>query len=248
VIQPPFQVHQAGDTAIIVEFGELITSQINALVLDYSQQIEAMEIPGVIETVPTFRSLMIEYDPDVIATGDLISSLAHIAPRRGAARPGRKTWQLPVCYEGECAMDLEEVAARLNLTPEDVVARHVAVTYDVFMLGFLPGQPYLGELSPTLRLPRRTSPRLRIPGGSIGIATSLTCVFPAPTPCGWHIIGRTPIPMWDLQTDRSPIFAPGDRIQLQPIGFDAYADYVQRIARDGYRLLPLEGGAPCPLH
>ena len=246
--QPAFQIHQAGDTAIVVEFGELIAPQINALVLEYSEQIDAMAIPGVIETVPTFRSLMIEYDPDVVSTGNLIASLDHVALGVQKTHAGRRTWQLPVCYEGDCAMDLDEVAARLNLTRDALIARHTETAYDVFMLGFLPGQPYLGELPLNMRLPRRASPRLRIPRGSVGIATSLTCIFPAETPCGWHIIGRTPIPLWDLQSDRAPLFAPGDRIELQAICRDRFEDYARRVASEGFRLLPVDGGASCLVH
>ena len=243
-----FQIHQAGDTAIVVEFGELIAPQINALVLEYSEQIDAMAIPGVIETVPTFRSLMIEYDPDVVTTQGLIARLDRIAIGGGKIHAGRRTWQLPVCYDGDCALDLEEVASRLNMSRDELIARHTGASYDVFMLGFLPGQPYLGELAQNLRLPRRSSPRLRIPRGSVGIATSLTCIFPAETPCGWHVIGRTPFPLWDLQCDKAPIFAPGDRVELRAIDRDTYENYVHRIACEGFRLLPVEGAATCQVH
>lgn len=243
-----FQVHHAGDTALVIEFGEKIAAPINAMVLDLSNLIDAQAITGVIETVPTFRSLMIQYDPDVISADELLARLDSLAPVRTHDPYSRRLWSLPVCYEDDCAMDLAEVAARAGMTSRDVVSRHTALPYDVFMLGFLPGQPYLGELPPALCLPRRTSPRLRIPAGSVGIATSLTCIYPAETPCGWHIIGRTPIPMWNLQSEGRPIFAPGDRVRLRAIGLDEFRDLSERVAADAFRLVPMESEATCQPH
>lgn len=243
-----FRVHLAGDTALVVEFGTTIAASINAMVLELSTQIEARSIPGVVETVPTFRSLMIQYDPDVIAAQDLVAELDRLAPSRTRVNSPTRLWRLPVCYDGDCAMDLAEVAARLGLTREAVVARHTSLSYDVFMLGFLPGQPYLGELPQDLRLPRRVTPRLRIPAGSVGIATSLTCVYPAETPCGWHIVGRTPVHLWDFHSQGMPLFAPGDRVQLCAITADEYRDLDARIAADAFRLAPLECEATCPPH
>jgi inhibitor of KinA len=243
-----FRVHYAGDTALIVEFGDRIAAPLNAMVLGLSDLIEAEGISGVIETVPTFRSLMIQYDPDVITAQELVDRLDRLTPAQTQGASSRRFWELPVCYEHDCAMDLAEVATRLGLSCDDVVAQHTAIPYDVFMLGFLPGQPYLGELPQGLRLPRRTSPRTRIPAGSIGIATSLTCVYPAETPCGWHIIGRTPVPMWNLQSQGKPLFAPGDRVRLRAIGLDEFQDLAERVAADAFRLVPLESETSCQPH
>ena len=248
MINAPFQIHQAGDTAIVVEFGEQIASQINSLVLDYSEQIGALELPGVVETVPTFRSLLIQYDPDIITTADLVSSVESLSPASRHTSPTRRQWTLPVCYEGGCALDLALVAEQLGKTVNDIIDQHSAMNYDVFMLGFLPGQPYLGEINEGLRLPRRTSPRLRIPAGSVGIATSLTCVFPSQTPCGWHIIGRSPIPMWNMDQEQSPLFAPGDRVRLEPIGLSAFERLSLAVTHEGFRLSPDHGSALCLAH
>jgi KipI family sensor histidine kinase inhibitor len=116
------------------------------------------------------------------------------------------------------------------------------------MLGFLPGQPYLGELPECLRLPRRSTPRLRIPAGSVGIATSLTCVYPSETPCGWHIIGRTPVPMWNLQSQSKPLFAPGDRVRLRAISIDEFRELSDQISAESFRLIPEDGEATCHSH
>jgi KipI family sensor histidine kinase inhibitor len=134
------------------------------------------------------------------------------------------------------------------MTVKDIIDQHSAMNYDVFMLGFLPGQPYLGEINEGLRLPRRTSPRLRIPAGSVGIATSLTCVFPSETPCGWHIIGRSPIPMWNMDQEQSPLFAPGDRVRLEPIGLSAFERLSLAVTHEGFRLSPDHGSALCLAH
>ena len=248
MIHAPFQIHQAGDTAIVVEFGEQIASRINSLVLDYSEQIGALELPGVVETVPTFRSLLIQYDPDIITTADIVASVESLSPAGGHTSPTRRNWTLPVCYEGECALDLAAVADQLGMSTGKLIERHTAESYDVFMLGFLPGQPYLGEIDQCLRLPRRTSPRLRIPAGSVGIATSLTCVFPAETPCGWHILGRSPIPMWNMDQEQSPLFAPGDRVRLEPVSLSTFESFSKAVTHEGFRLSPDVGSAACLPH
>src|SRR5262249_41642740 len=125
--------------------------------------------------------------------------------------PGR-SWRLPVCYDPRFAPDLDAVAERAHSSKQDVVERHCGSIYHVYMLGFLPGQAYMGDLPRELELPRRPTPRLKIAAGSLAIADKMTCIFPMETPCGWHVIGRSPIPLWKQSTGSHPLLAPGDTV------------------------------------
>ncbi len=129
-----------------------------------------------------------------------------------ATEAAGRHWRLPVCYDASLAPDLGDVAARTGLTPAQVIERHSAPTYHVYMLGFLPGQAYMGDVAAELALPRRPSPRMKIPAGSVAIAMTMTCIFPSETPCGWHLIGRWPVPLWDLRASSStPLLRPATR-------------------------------------
>ena len=146
--------------------------------------------------------------------------------RVGAVKQQARLWRIPVCYEGEYAPDLAEVATRTGLDPDDVVRLHTTVRFHVYMLGFLPGFPYLGDLPERLILPRRKDPRLRVPAGSVAVATNLTAVYAHESPGGWHLIGRTPVVFFDAKKDRPSVLAPGDAVVFKPIGKDEF----QRLA------------------
>ena len=165
---------------------------------------------GVVETVPTFRSLMVHYDP--LATSRRRSRTRDRRadrPRPGSADAGARLCD-PVCYDGEFAPDLAEVGHLTGLARADVVALHSGVRYHVYMLGFLPGFPYMGDLAAELALPRRADPRVRVPAGSVSIATSLTAIYPYESPGGWHLIGATPIRFLIPPASRRSIAAAGD--------------------------------------
>ena len=187
---------------------------------------------GIVETVPTFRSLAIYYDPLLTSRGELQRAIEPLLDLGDNPRAGARLWHVPVCYEGEFAPDLAEVARLTGLTPNDVVALHSGTRFHVYMLGFLPGFPYMGDLPPQLALPRRADPRLRVPAGSISIATSLTAIYPYESPGGWHLIGATPIRMFDPERPKPALFAPGDAVKLS-------ADRCRRI-----RIDPPGGGEP----
>jgi KipI family sensor histidine kinase inhibitor len=217
----------AGDTALVVEFGQAIDRNLNAKVLALARSIErraaAGRFKGLIETVPTFRSLMIYYDPLVLDPAELAAELEEMLRNLQPAPPAGRVWQLPVCYDPQVGPDLAEVAQRTGLTPSQIVERHSAVTYHVYMLGFLPGQAYMGDLPAQLELPRRATPRLSIPAGSLAIAMNMTCIFPLQTPCGWHLIGRSPVPLWDGDAGRA-LLAPGDQVRFAPISLREFEE------------------------
>lgn len=240
-----FHVHHAGDTAIVFEFGDIIAPHLNAMVLEFSDTIEALRIPGVVEAVPTFRSLLVEYDPEIISAESLIATLSEFPKQAIAAPRARRSWVLPICYDEKFAPDLGEVCKGLDLSPRVVTELHSSCAYEVFMLGFLPGQPYLGEVDPALRLSRRSSPRSRIDAGAVGIAGSMTSIFPTPSPSGWNIIGRTPVPLWNFRTQSSPLLQPGDCVRFMPISQTDFASISAQVETGEFALHPVEERDPC---
>ena len=154
-----------GDTALAIELGDRVDRRISGLVLALAARVKAAGIAGVVEIVPTFRSLMIHYDPLTVPQSELQDRLAPLLSDLDAAESPGRLWRLPVCYHESLAPDLGEVATRTGLTPDQVVERHSAVTYHVYMVGFLPGFPYLGDLPAELVLPRRENPRTALPAG-----------------------------------------------------------------------------------
>jgi inhibitor of KinA len=225
-----YRLLSAGDTALSVEFGERIDRRLSDLVLAFMRRFAEAKIAGVVECVPTFRSLTIYYDPSLLPYAVLGAHIDRLMQDLYADETTGRFWRLPVCYDESMAPDLGEVAARANLTPAQVVERHSAVTYHVYMLGFLPGQPYLGDVPGELALPRRQSPRMKIPAGSLAVAMTMTCIFPMETPCGWHLIGRCPVPLWDLRSGSMPLLRPGDKVDFAPVSIREYDDLLNKAA------------------
>ncbi|HYZ42342.1 MAG TPA: 5-oxoprolinase subunit PxpB [Stellaceae bacterium] len=222
----------AGDRAVLIEFGARIDRELSKLVLRFNAIIRATPPAGVVETVPTFRSLMVYYNPLITSRSEIEKTLSELIDRHETPATMTKLWYVPICYEGEFAPDLEEVARLTGLTPAEVVARHSAPEFHVYMLGFLPGFPYMGDLPEVLALPRRADPRMRVPAGSVSIATSLTAIYPYESPGGWHLIGATPVRLFD--PDRTPpaLLAPGDAVKFRPIDAAAFAA-IRRAVGDG---------------
>jgi KipI family sensor histidine kinase inhibitor len=229
-----YKVLPAGDTALIVEFGEAVNLQLNCQVLSLARRLQELRLAGIIETVPTIRSLSIYYEPLILSADELKARIAELMQDLPLVQGSGRTWRLPVCYDPELAPDLSHVAERSGLSPTQVIDLHCSVTYHVYMLGFLPGLAYLGKVPDGLALPRRENPRPRIPPGSVGIGTSLTCIYPAETPCGWHLIGRSPVQLWDQNRTNGALLAAGDKVQLEPISLDHYGRRSQRHEVDSY--------------
>jgi KipI family sensor histidine kinase inhibitor len=225
-----------GDTALSVELGDRVDRHISAMVLALAARVKAAAVAGIVEIVPTFRSLTIHYDPLTVPQSELKARLAPLLSDLDAADSSGRLWRLPVCYQESLAPDLAEVAARTGLSPEQVVERHSGVTYHVYMVGFLPGYPYLGDLPPELALPRRDNPRTAVPAGSVAIATTLTAVYALQSPGGWHLIGRTPAPLWDLRRDPPVLLTAGDRVRFEPISLGDYDALSRRSAAGEMRL------------
>jgi len=226
----------AGDRALVVEFGDRVNRTLSERVLRLDAMIRSNPPVGTVETVPSFRSLAIYYDPLLTSQGELRRAIAPLLDLGDDPRAGARLWHVPVCYEGEFGPDLAEVARLTGSTPHDVVALHSGTRFHVYMLGFLPGFPYMGDLPPQLALPRRADPRLRVPAGSISIATTLTAIYPYESPGGWHLIGATPIRMFDPERPKPALFAPGDAVMFQPIDAAAFTSIRKAVETRGYKV------------
>ena len=221
---PPPRILPSGDSAITVEFSRNIDDAANQRVLALDRTLANAPIPGVTETVPTYRSLLVHYDPltiDFDTLGEQLGALAQlpVPPTTKARR-----WRIPVVYGGEHGIDLEDVAKTLNTTPDDVVARHVAGDYRVAMIGFTPGWSYLSGLQNSLHMPRRQNPRLLTPAGTISIGGVQAGVQCLAGPSGWHLLGRTAVRTYQLHRDPTFLLEPGDRVKFVAVDDKTFAE------------------------
>ena len=224
-----YSVRPAGDTALVIDFGNRIEIDLSKKVLALAHELEALHLDGVIEIVPTIRSLSVYYEPLIIPAATLEKKIADILRNLRDASVDSRRWLIPVCYDPSLAPDLHEVAERCGLTVDQLIELHASRTYHAYMLGFLPGLAYLGDLPEKLGLPRRNTPRPRIPGGSLGMAGKMTCIFPMATPCGLHLIGRSPVALWDQHSKDGAVLSPGDKVRFEPISLQHY----ERLQREG---------------
>ena len=212
----------AGDAAFTIEFGATVDPALLAAVHALDTAIAARQaaggLAGLIETMPTFRSLTVFFDPLLTGRQALIDELRPLfdAAEHAPMVPGRR-WCLPVCYEGDAGPDLASTARAIGATVEEVVGLHSGTEVGVYMLGFLPGFPFMGDLPERLRLPRRTEPRVRVPAGSVAIAGGLTSIYPCESPGGWHLLGRCPVPLFDPSRDTPALLACGDRVRFEAV-------------------------------
>ena len=225
-----------GDCALTVEFGQEISEEINGRVQSLAMALKSAAIPGVLEWVPTYRSLLVCYDPVKISCRRLMIMLRRLIGKAGrVAQRGLRIWQVPVCYGGEFGEDLGFVAQNAGMTPEEVVSLHSNTEYRIYMLGFLPGFAYLGGLDKRIHTPRLTSPRTRIPPGSVGIGGEQTGIYPIASPGGWQLIGRTPVKPYDPRRALPILFEAGDFLRFVPIGEDRFREISAQVESGTYK-------------
>ncbi len=213
-----------GDAAFTVEFGDTLAPDIHGRVLGFAGALAALaeRHPGIVEWVPTFRSVTVHFDPDRVDAGLLGADLLALAGEGRQATVGGRLWTLPVCFDADFAPDLAEVARASGMGREAVVDVLSATEFTVYMLGFLPGFPYLGGLPAALELPRLATPRLRVPAGSVAIAGRMCAAHPWDSPGGWRLVGRTGTRLFDAANPSRPaLLAPGDRVRWQAVGREA---------------------------
>ena len=212
-----------GDTGISVEFDDVIDPRVNAEVRRLFRTLRTAQPAGILDLIPTYRALFIEYDPCDCSFERLVLLVeAAVRGDAEASVPDAPVIEIPVCYGGEYGPDLDEVAAYHQMSVEEVIELHRRPVYTVYMLGFTPGFPYLGGLDERLVTPRKKKPRLRVPAGSVGIADRQTGIYSADSPGGWQIIGRTSVTLFDPARAEPFLFKAGDRVQFNPVSKEAF--------------------------
>ena len=221
------QLVPVGDTGVLAVFEQKIDEEIGAQVAALDAAVRGAKIPGTGETVPAFASLLVRYDPLLTDYGAVAGAVDALARRLPPPEPGAgRLVTIPVCYGGAYGPDLAFVAQHAGLTEAEVVRRHTGRDYRIYMLGFLPGFPYLGGLDPALCTPRLQNPRTAIPAGSVGIGGEQTGIYPVASPGGWQLIGRTPLDLFD--PERPPRYAAGDRIRFTAITAEQFAKLAEK--------------------
>lgn len=208
----------AGDTSILIEFGNEISSEVNQRVMALDECLNRERLAGIVETVPAYRSLTVHYRPEVIRCKALQERLRQLLAGIGLQQTKRrKIYEIPVLYGGEQGPDLAYVAQYSKKTCEEVIRLHSKPEYLIYMLGFTPGFPYLGGMDRSIAVPRLEKPRTKIPAGSIGIAGEQTGIYPLDSPGGWQLIGQTPVRLYDPGNERPILLEAGSLIQFRPI-------------------------------
>lgn len=214
----PARFRPMGDRSFLVELGENISPDVNGRVQQLMRQIQDARLPGVLELAPGYRSLLVVFDPLAIASDHLRERITEIDARPvSAGLTPAKQLTVPVFYGGEYGPDLPAVADQIGISTDEVIRLHTGTVYRVYMIGFTPGYPYLGELPAELAVPRRSTPRTRVPKGSVGIAQRQTGIYPVESPGGWQIIGWTPIELFDPARPLPSLLEMGDRVKFEAV-------------------------------
>jgi KipI family sensor histidine kinase inhibitor len=214
-------IEPEGDRCIILRYGTVLDTETSLLCLATAARIEQARLEGVLDVVPSFTTVAVHYEPRQFPgqpyreLSALVKDLLGTVAAQDAANA--RTVHVPVCYEGEHAMDLEDVARACALTPQEVIHLHTHDRVTVFALGFAPGLPYIGVHNEKFNLPRRATPRTAVPGGSVAIANRQSVIYPNTSPGGWHVIGAMPIPLFDRDKSPHTFLLPGDTVQFTPI-------------------------------
>ena len=226
--EPRFRL--AGDTGLLMEFGDVIAPVVGARVRAMAGALERRMPAGVREVIPTYRSVILIYDPMATCPDELRPALIEMDRALSEApEETPRTVEIPVCYGGEYGPDIAFVAESHGLAEEEVIRIHSETAYPVYMIGFTPGFPYLGGLSEKLHTPRLSSPRLKVPAGSVGIANNQTGIYPIESPGGWQLIGRSPVRLFAPEKDEPFLLRAGDRLKFTPV---SEAEF-KRIEKEG---------------
>ena len=225
----------AGDLARVVEFSDPIGDTLNARLRALEALLGDGRVAGVTEIVPSFRSLLVYYDPDQVGFDALCAGLGELAEQATTATlPPARLVELPCCYDAELGLDLVAAAERLGLTVEELVRLHAGVEYVVYFVGFTPGLPYMAGVPERIRLPRLQTPRVKVPAGSVGLGGAQYCIYSVESPGGYWLLGRTPVRLYDPEAAEPTLLRPGDRVRMRPIDRAEYDAIAARVAARTY--------------
>ena len=226
----------AGDLALSVELGDDISVEVNTRVRALEFLIDQKALPGVVETVPTYRALQVYYDPAIVGYDALCASLATLAEQAAAtAMPPAREVELPCCYDPELGPDLEAAGRRLDLPVDELVRLHAGAEYLVYFIGFTPGLPYMTGAPARLTIPRLDTPRVKVPAGSVGIGGIQCCIYSVESPGGFWLLGRTPLRLYDPGAPEPILLRPGDRVRFRRVDRREFDDIAARVAAGTFR-------------
>ena len=226
----PVNLRAVADCALLVEFENRISESINDQVLNLVLQLERNSIPGINEVVPSYRCVLVHYDPLTIDFDSLCESVRPLLGIEKSAARTRKRWQVPVLYGGEAAFDLPQLARQHGLTEDEVIAIHSGTVYRVYMVGFAPGWTFLGGLDPRLHTPRLDTPRPAVPAGCVSIGAQQTLIGSQVMPSGWNLIGQTPEHTFAPEREEPFFMAAGDEVAIRPVGQDEFEELSLKVA------------------
>jgi inhibitor of KinA len=215
------------DAALCIDWGNQIDPELNDRVLALCNHLKAARLPGILNLAPAYSSLTVVYDAALLPYERLCAEVGtrqSLAPASLAPADRAPAIEIPVCYDHEMAPDLEPLARRSGLDPEAVIQLHLDREYRVYMLGFLPGFPYMGTVDPAIAAPRHTRPRVKVPAGSVGIAGVQTGIYPLESPGGWNLIGRTPLHLFDPAAAVPALLKAGDRVRFRRISLEQFQE------------------------
>lgn len=228
----------AGDSSLLIEFGKEISPETNRKISATIQLMKEQHIEGVVDMIPAFCSLLVNYDPRVISYDEIrerMQALVRVDARAGETR--KRIFEIPVCYGGEYGPDIQNIAEHAGLSQEEVIQIHSSRDYLIYMLGFLPGFTYLGGLDERLHTPRLANPRIRIPAGSVGIGGSQTGIYPLDSPGGWQLMGMTPVKTYDPSRETPILVEAGDYIRFVPVEEEEYLQIKEAVSRGEYQCI-----------
>lgn len=225
----------AGDLALNVELGDQISIEVNTRVRAFEYLIQQKGVPGVVETVPSYRALLVYYDPGVIGYDALCEALRPLAAQTDSTvLPPPRHVEIPCCYEDpELGFDLRAAAARLTLTPEELVRLHAGASYLVYFIGFTPGLPYM-DLPERLTIARLDTPRTKTPPGSVSIGGTQCCIYPLDSPGGFWVLGRTPLRLYDPDAAEPTLLRAGDVVRFRAITRTEFGDIARAVESGTY--------------
>ena len=239
---PDIRILTAGDSALLIEFGKEINPETNRKITAIVQLMREQHIEGIVDVIPAFCSLLINYDPRVLSYEELKERMENLLKIETKTETTRKRiFEIPVCYGGEYGPDIDNIAEHAGLSVNEVIKIHSSKDYLIYMLGFLPGFTYLGGLDERIYTPRLASPRLTIRAGSVGIGGSQTGIYPLDSPGGWQLMGLTPVRTYDPERQTPILVEAGDYIRFIPIDEEEFLRIQKLVEKGEYQCVIHEG-------